>query len=115
MRLSTSDCVDTSRADTASSATRRRGGQGECPGDGNALALPAGHLGRVAAEVVRAQANEAQQLTAAVLAFAAGRLLEDPQRFGNRRPPDGFGGVKRCVGVLEDHLQVSAAVSERRA
>ena len=40
----TCDCVETSKALTGSSHTSSFGSQGECPGDGDALALPAGEL-----------------------------------------------------------------------
>src|SRR5713226_3311138 len=97
--------MDTSRADTGSSATISFGL--------TALALAARELVRVAAQVVGVETDRLEQVHHALLplALVLGQLVDDERLSDDRA--DRHARVERRVGVLEDDLHVAAQVPER--
>ena len=106
-RLTTCAWIDTSSAETGSSATISFGLQRERAGDADALALAAGELVRVAVVVLRVEADQLQQVLHRALDAVLGLDVLDPERRADDRA-DGVPRVQRRVRVLEDHLHVAA-------
>ena len=79
----------------------------EGAGDADPLPLPAGELVRVAADVLRAQADDLEQLLHAGPDLRAARDPVDPERVADDLL-DGLPRVQRRVGVLEDDLHLAA-------
>ena len=102
IRLSTWARTDTSRALTGSSATRIAGAGRERAGDGDALALAAGELVRVAAGRLGRQADRLEQLGHPRPRGRACRCAD--QRFGDDVAHP-HARVERAHRVLEDQLQ----------
>ena len=72
--------IETSSADTGSSATISFGLQGQRAGDADALPLAAGELVRVAVVVLRVEADQLEQLGPRLSAPLSARHVVDPQR-----------------------------------
>ena len=105
--MTTCAWIDTSSAETGSSATISFGLQRERAGDADALALAAGELVRVAVVVLGVEADQLQQLLHRPLDAVLGLDALDPERRADDRA-DGVPRVQRRVRVLEDHLHVAA-------
>ena len=87
-RLITCAWIDTSSADTGSSATMKLRLDRERPGDADALALPARELVRIAARVLGREADQREQLgdpRRARRRPGAGRAWRAPRRACRRR------------------------------
>src|SRR5438876_371501 len=77
------------------------------------LALAAGELVRIAAEVIGAQPHRLEEVDDALLALLAGLgELVDDQRLSDDRA-HGHARVEGGVGILEDDLHVAAKVPQR--
>ena len=113
-RLRICDWIETSRAETGSSATRNRGLDRQGPGDADALALAAAELMRVAPGVVRLEPDQAEHLLDPLVA-ARCRLTPWTRSPSAMRVADGGPGVERRVRVLEHdlHLAAAAAAADR--
>ena len=105
--------IDTSRAETGSSQMMSFGRERQRPGDADALALPAGELGREAVVVLRVEADELHQLLDPPLALRARGGVVDGERVADDRA-DPAARVQRAVRVLEDHLDLAAVRAHRR-
>ena len=103
--------IDTSSADTGSSATMKFGLDRERPGDDDALALAAGEFVRVAVGVLGGEADALEDLDHGVALAAAAPEVVDRQRLGQRRA-DPHARVEARERVLEDDLHAPA---DRRA
>ena len=79
----------------------------EGAGDADPLPLPAGELVRIAADVLRAQADDLEQLLHPGPDLRAARDPVDPERVADDLL-DGLPRVQRRVGVLEDDLHLAA-------
>ena len=104
--------IETSSADTGSSATISCGSHAERPRDADALALPAGELVREAVVVLGREPHPleqalhgAAQLGAGLDAVQAHRVADDLH--------DALARVERRVRVLEDHLHLAAQRPQR--
>ena len=99
--------IDTSSAETGSSATISLGSQRERAGDADALPLAAGELVRVAVVVLRVEPDQLEQVLHRALDAVLGLDVLQPERRADDRA-DGVPRVQRRVRVLEDHLDVAA-------
>ena len=106
-RLTTCAWIDTSSAETGSSATSSFGLSVERAGDADALALAAGELVGVAVVVLGVEPDDLEQLLhpRAAPCFFGTMLCTCERRADDRA--DGVPRVQRGVGVLEDHLDVA--------
>ena len=86
---------------------------GEGAGDADTLPLTAGELVREAVGESGADADGVEQLRDALPTLVFMEAV-DGEGFGND-PPDAHAGIKRGVGVLEDHLDAAADLAEAAA
>ena len=86
---------------------------GEGTGDADALPLAAGELVREAVGESGTDADGVEQLRNALPTLVLVEAM-DGEGFGND-PPDAHAGIKRGVGVLEDHLDAAADLAEAPA
>ena len=100
------DWIETSSAETGSSATMSFGFERERAGDGDALALAAGELVRVARRGGLGQADEAKQLATRTRALGARADAVHVERLADDRA-DLVARVERAERVLEDDLHVA--------
>ena len=95
--------IETSSAETGSSATMNSGLSGQGPRDADALALAAAELVRVAPDRVLRQADQLEQL--AHPSCSVGALGQAVHRSGSASmDPIVMRGFREAVRVLEDHL-----------
>ena len=99
--------IETSSAETGSSAMISFGLQRERPGDPDPLALPAGELVRIAVVVLGVEPDPLEQLLDARFSTSPRRDAVEPQRVADDLA-DALARVQRRVGVLEDHLHLAA-------
>ena len=106
--------IETSSADTGSSAMISFGAQRERPGDPDSLPLSAGELVRVAVVVLGAQSDSLEELADLALQFLARGEPVKPQRVADDLS-DAVARIQRGVGVLEDDLHLTAQRTASRA
>ena len=101
--------METSRAETGSSATMSFGVEGEGPGQSDPLALAAGELVGVELEGLGGRPDLVQRLSDTLARGSLRRAdaLDDERLPEDRADP--HARVERGVGVLEHDLQVAAA------
>ena len=85
--------------------------QHQCPGDADALPLPAGELVRIARHVVRVQPHPAQPLADLLADVRSGQAAVQLQPLADDLA-DGHARVQGRVRVLEDHLHPARVALE---
>ena len=110
-RLITCDCVDTSSELTGSSHTRSFGIQGECPRDGDALALPARELVRVAVREVRPETDRLEEALHVRVTLLAAHVRVHGERLADALGDRAF-RIEGAVRVLEHHLHRRADLAQ---
>ena len=103
IRFTTCARIDTSSAETGSSATRKDGLHGQRAGDADALALAAGELVRVAPGMGGRQAHALQQVGDAFPALGAPGEVVDVQGLADDLT-HGHARVEARERILEDDL-----------